>query len=154
MTNAGTLLTRGHQFMPSMSFIAGKLTLTYYDEREDHTLGFYTPKTDLTGYTEIRELMGELVGNGASRLVVNSVISDSAPPLVSLRHTLDIQGAQASTIASGSLTVPSFTPFRISKYAIGLTPNDTKNPGKVEQFQVSRPKLPMFLLGSEPSEGP
>jgi len=153
MTNAGTLLSRGHQFMPSMSFIAGKVTLTYYDEREDHTLGFYTPKTDLTGYTEIRELMGELVGNAASSLVFNSVISDSAPPLVSLRHTLDIQGAQASTIVGGSLTVPSFTPFRISKYAIGLNPNDTQNPGQVEQLQVSPPNLPMFALGSEPFEG-
>src|SRR5260370_17153326 len=97
--------------------------------------------------------MGELVGNAVSSLVFNSVISDSAPPLVSLRHTLDIQGAQASTIAGGSLTVPSFTPFRISKYAIGLNPNDTQNPGQVEQLQVSPPNLPMFALGSEPFKG-
>jgi len=153
MTNAGTSLSRGHQFMPSMSFIAGKVTLTYYDEREDHTVGFYTPKTDLTGYTEIRELMGELVGNAASNLVFNSVITDSAPPLVSYRHTLDIQGAQASTFSGGSLTVPSFTPFRISKYAIGLNPNDAQNPGQVEQLQVSPPNLPMFSLGAEPFDG-
>ena len=153
MTNAGTSLSRGHQFMPSISFIAGKVTLTYYDEREDHTLGFYTPKTDLTGYTEIRELMGELVGNAASNLVFNPVITDSAPPLVSYRHTLDIQGAQASTLAGGSVTVPSFTPFRISKYAIGLNPNDSQNPGQVEQLQVSPPNLPMFSLGAEPFEG-
>src|SRR5260370_16707308 len=93
MTNAGTSLSRGHQFMPSMSFIAGKVTLTYYDEREDHTLGFYTPKTDLTGYTEIRDLMGELVGNAVSRLVFTSVISHSPPPFVSPRHTLHIQHA-------------------------------------------------------------
>src|SRR5260370_10318938 len=97
--------------------------------------------------------MGELVGNAVSSLVFNSVISDSAPQLVSLRHTLDIQGAQASTIAGGSLTVPSFTPFRISKYASGLNPNDTQNPGQVEQLQVSPPNLPMFALGSEPFEG-
>jgi hypothetical protein len=153
LTNASTSLLRGHQFMPSISFIAGKLTLTYYDEREDHTLGFYTPKTDLTGYTEIRELMGELVGNAASNLVFNSVITDSAPPLVSYRHTLDIQGAQASTLSGGSVTVPSFTPFRISKYAIGLNPNDSQNPGQVEQLQVSPPNLPMFSLGAEPFEG-
>src|SRR6267154_1171000 len=153
MTNAGTSLTRGHQFMPSISFIAGKLTLTYYDEREDHTIGFYTPKTDLTGYTEIRELMGELVGNAASNAVFNSVINDAAPPLVSYRHTLDIQGAQAATISGGSLTVPTFAPFRISKYAVGLNPNDTQNPGQVEQLQVSPPNLPMFSLGSEPFDG-
>ncbi len=153
MTNAGTSLSRGHQFMPSVSFIAGKLTLTYYDEREDHTLGFYTPKTDLTGYTEIRELMGELVGNAASNLVFNPVITDSAPPLVSYRHTLDIQGAQASTLSGGSVTVPSFKTFRISKYAIGLNPNDSQNPGQVEQLQVSPPNLPMFSLGAEPFEG-
>ena len=153
MTNAGTSLTRGHQFMPSIAFIAGKLTLTYYDEREDHTIGFYTPKTDLTGYTEMRELMGELPGSPASNLVFNSVISDSAPPLVSYRHTLDIQGAQAATISGGSLTVPTFAPFRISKYAIGLNPNDTQNPGQVEQLQVSPPNLPMFALGTEPFDG-
>jgi hypothetical protein len=153
MTNAGTSLSRGHQFMPAISFIAGKLTLTYYDEREDHTLGFYTPKADLTGYTEIRQLMGELVGNPASNLVFNSVVSDAAPPLASYRHTIDIEGAQASTISGGSLNVPSFTPFRISKYAVGLNPNDTMNPGQVEQLQVSPPNLPMFSLGAEPFEG-
>ncbi len=153
VTNAGTSLSRGHQFMPAISFIAGKLTVTYYDEREDHTLGFYTPKTDLTGYTEIRELMGELVGNAASNLVFNSVVSDAAPPLVSYRHTIDIEGAQASTSSGGSLAVPSFTPFRISKYAVGLNPNDTTNPGQVEQLQVSPPNLPMFSLGAEPFEG-
>jgi len=153
LTNAGTSLSRGHQLMPAISFIAGKLTLTYYDEREDHTLGFYTPKTDLTGYTEIRELLGELAGNAASNLVFNSVVSDAAPPLISYRHTIDIEGAQASTISGGSLTVPSFTAFRISKYAVGLNPNDSLNPGQVEQLQVSPPNLPMFALGTEPFDG-
>jgi len=148
-----TISERGHQLMPSLSFIAGKLTLTYYDQRQDHTLGIFTPKADLTGYTEVRQLVGELIGSPASSLVFNSQISDAVPPLVSQRHTIDIQGAQASELAAGSLSVPAFTSFRISRYALGLNPNDTQNSGQVEQLQLSPPNLPMFSLGAEPFEG-
>ena len=149
----GTISGRGHQLMPSLSFIAGKLTMTYYDQRQDHTLGIFTPKIDLTGYTEVRQLVGELIGSPASSLVFNSVINDAAPPLVSQRHTIDIQGAQASTPSAGNLSVPAFTSFRISRYAMGLNPNDALNSGQVEQLQVSPPNLPMFALGTEPFEG-
>jgi hypothetical protein len=149
----GTISGRGHQLMPTLSFIAGKLTLTYYDQRQDHTLGIFTPKPDLSGYTEVRQLVGELIGNPASNAVFNSAVNDAAPPLVSQRHTIDIQGAQASTLAAGSLSVPNFTSFRISRYAMGLNPNDAVNAGQVEQLQVSPPNLPMFALGTEPFEG-
>ena len=148
-----TISERGHQLMPSLSFIAGKLTLTYYDQRQDHTLGIFTPKSDLTGYTEVRQLVGELIGSPASSLVFNSQISDAAPPLISNRHTIDIQGAQATELAAGSLSAPAFTSFRISSYAMGLNPNDTQNSGQVEQLQLSPPNLPMFALGAEPFEG-
>jgi hypothetical protein len=148
-----TISGRGHQLMPSLSFIAGKLTMTYYDQRQDHTLGVFTPKVDLTGYTEVRQLVGELIGSPASNLVFNPVINDAAPPLASQRHTIDIQGAQASTFSDGNLNAPAFTSFRISRYAMGLNPNDALNSGQVEQLQVSPPNLPMFALGTEPFEG-
>jgi putative Ig domain-containing protein len=149
----GTISGRGHQLMPTLSFIAGKVTMTYYDQRQDHTLGIFTPKTDLTGYTEVRQLVGELIANPASNLVFNSAVDDAAPPLTSQRHTIDIQGAQASTLSAGNLILPAFTSFRISRYAMGLNPNDAQNSGQVEQLQVSPPNLPMFALGTEPFEG-
>jgi hypothetical protein len=149
----GTISGRGHQLMPTLAFIAGKLTMTFYDQRQDHTLGVFTPKADLTGYREVRQLVGELMGSPASSLVFNSFINDAAPPLISQRHTIDIQGAQASSLPAGNLSVPAFTSFRISRYAMGLNPNDAMNSGQVEQLQVSPPNLPMFALGTEPFEG-
>jgi hypothetical protein len=148
-----TISGRGHQLMPSVSFIAGKLTMTYYDQRQDHTLGIFTPKADLTGYTEVRQLVGELIGSPASNLVFNAAINDAAPPLTVDRHSIDIQGAQATELPAGSLSVPAFASFRISRYAMGLNPNDAMNSGQVEQLQISPPNLPMFALGTEPFDG-
>src|SRR5262249_36577059 len=33
--------SRGHQFMPQLTFSQGRLMVLYYDQRLDHTLGFY-----------------------------------------------------------------------------------------------------------------
>jgi len=38
-----TSFTRGNQFMPSLTFAAGKLMVLYYDLHLDHTLGAYAP---------------------------------------------------------------------------------------------------------------
>src|SRR5262249_29910046 len=58
----GNLSGRGHQLMPALTFSAGKLSLAYFDFREDHTLGLYTENADLSSYTETRQFEGELVG--------------------------------------------------------------------------------------------
>jgi len=142
---------RGHQFMPSLNFSAGKLSLVYFDFREDHTLGFFTVNPDLISYTETRQLEGELVGNSASSLVFNPFVSDAAPPLTTRRHTVDVQGAQAAPLAGGGVGVPSFTPFRISRYLFGINPFDTSN--QAEQLQVDVPDLPMFEQGTVPFFG-
>ncbi len=39
----GHAFSRGHQFMPQLTFVAGRLVLVYYDQRLDHTLGFHIP---------------------------------------------------------------------------------------------------------------
>ncbi len=39
----GASLTRGHQFMPQLTFVAGRLVFVYYDQRLDHTVGFHIP---------------------------------------------------------------------------------------------------------------
>lgn len=142
---------RGHQLMPSLNFSAGKLSLVYFDFREDHTLGFFTENPDLTSYTETRQFEGELTGNPGSNLVFNSFVSDAAPPLTTRRHTIDVKGAQASPLPPGSLGVPGFAAFRISRYLFGINPFDNAN--QAEQLQVDAPDLPMFEQGTVPFFG-
>ena len=142
---------RGHQLMPSLNFSAGKLSLVYFDFRQDHTLGFFTENPDQVSYTETRQLEGELVGDPASTFVFNSFVSDAAPPLTTRRHTIEVQGAQVAPLPPGSLGVPGFSPFRISRYLFGINPFD--NPNQAEQLQVDAPDLPMFEQGTVPFFG-
>lgn len=141
----------GHQLMPALSFGAGKVSLAYFDFRADHTLGIFTEDPDLSSYTETRQLEGELAGNPGSSLVFNPFISDAEPPLTTRRHTIDVQGAQASPLPAGAIGVPSFAPFRISRYLFGINPFD--NPNQAEQMQVDAPDLPMFEEGTVPFFG-
>lgn len=142
---------RGHQLMPSLNFSAGKLSLVYFDFRQDHTLGFFAENPDQTSYTETRQFEGELVGDPASTLVFNSFVSDASPPLTTRRHTVDLQGAQASPLPPGSLGAPGFSTFRISRYLFGINPFDNAN--QAEQLQVDAPDLPMFEQGAVPFFG-
>ena len=146
-----SLSGRGHQLMPSLNFSAGKLSLVYFDFRQDHTLGFFTENADQSSYTETRQFEGELVGDPASTFVFNSFVSDAAPPLTTRRHTIDVQGAQSSPLSPGSLGVPNFAAFRISRYLFGINPFDNAN--EAEQLQVDAPDLPMFEQGTVPFFG-
>ena len=141
----------GHQLMPSLGFSAGKISLVYFDFREDHTLGFFTPLPDLSGYAETRQFEGELIGNAGSSAIFNPFVSDAAPPLTTRRHTIDVQGAQASPLPAGTPGAPNFTPFRISRYLFGINPFDNLN--QAEQLQVDAPDLPMFEQGTVPFFG-
>jgi hypothetical protein len=142
---------RGHQLMPSLNFSAGKLSLVYFDFRQDHTLGFFVENADQVSYTETRQFEGELVGDPASTFVFNSFVSDAAPPLTTRRHTVDVQGAQAPPLPPGSLGIPTFSSFRISRYLFGINPFDNAN--QAEQLQVDTPDLPMFEQGTVPFFG-
>jgi hypothetical protein len=144
--------------MPSLTFNAGKLMLAYYDLRLDHTLGILTPSADQKSYLESRQLMGELdPANPAFNpaAVFNTFVSDgpltAANTLTIRRHTIDMEGSQASPLPAGSLTVPSFTSFRISRYQFGINPFDS--PDKVEQLQLNTPNLPLFVQGTQPFIG-
>lgn len=152
------LSTRGHQVMPNLSFNAGKLTLVYYDLRQDHTTGIFSPLPDLTGFSEQKRLEAELdPGNPAFNLnaVFNPFITDgnlgAGLTLTIRRHTIDLQGAQASPAASGSLVLPSFSSFRISHYQFGINPFDSST--IAEQLQVNTPNLPLFVQGTQPFIG-
>jgi hypothetical protein len=150
--------SRGHQIMPTLTFNAGKPMLVYYDLRQDHTLGIFTLTPDLTGYTETRKLLGELDPSDPNynpAAVFNSFMTDGAngvgATLTIRRHTIDLQGAQTSPAASGSLVVPSFNSFRISRYQFGVNPFDSTS--VAEQLQVNTPNLPLFVSGTQPFIG-
>jgi hypothetical protein len=150
--------SRGHQIMPTLNFNAGKLMLVYYDLRQDHTLGVFTLTPDLTGYIEARKLLGELDPSDPNynpAAVFNSFMTDGAngvgTTLTIRRHTIDLQGAQTSPAAAGSLVVPSFNSFRISRYQFGVNPFDSTS--VAEQLQVNTPNLPLFVSGTQPFIG-
>ncbi len=150
--------SRGHQIMPTLSFNAGKLTLAYYDLRQDHTLGLFAVSSDLKSYIESRAMLGELDSTNPAfnpPAVFNTFITDgpltSTTTLTVRRHTIDLQGAQASPMSPGSLLVPSFSSFRISRYQFGINPFDSS--AIAEQLQVNTPNLPLFVQGTQPFIG-
>jgi len=149
---------RGHQIMPTLSFNAGKLTAVYYDLRQDHTTGIFKPLPDLTGFSETRRLEAELdLANPAYNpaAVFNPFISDgflgTGVSLTIRRHTIDLLGAQATPAEGGSLILPSFSSFRISRYRFGINPFDS--PTQAEQLQLNVPNLPLFVQGTQPFIG-
>ncbi len=122
----------GHQFMPALTFAAGKLTLAFFDSREDHTKGV------LSGGVETRQWMGA----DTTGQVFNAWVSDSG---LKVRHTIDVRLAQASPAAA-----PVFGgSVRVSQYKFGSRPGATS----VEQLQFNAPNLPMFVKGTRPFIG-
>jgi hypothetical protein len=168
---------RGHQIMPTLTFNAGKLMLAYYDLRQDHTVGMFSANADFTQYSETRQFHAELcdpainkttakenacstgIIDPTSKLflsVFNSYITDTVPPLPGQpltvrRHTIDLQGAQASPATPGILVIPSFSTFRISHYLFGVT--DPSTATQAEQLQTNPPNLPIFVQGTQPFLG-
>lgn len=135
---------RGHQIMPSLAFNAGELSVVYYDLRQDHTIGVFTPEFDsngnVTGYGETRELVDELLTDPSS--VFTPFIDDGT--LSERRHTIDVQGAVAAPQAAGQSTMPAFNTFRISNYFVGYDPTTSQ----AEQLTVDPPDLPIFTEGT------
>src|SRR6266478_55948 len=155
----GNLSDRGSQLMPTLSFNAGKLILTYYDLRQDHTTGILTPAPEPTcdpavtplcplgnPFSEMRQFEAELFTNPGA--VFNAYIDDAT--LTVRRHTLDIIGSEGVPASNpSSLVLPSFSHFRVSRYEYGVIP-----PGvNVQQAQFNAPNLPMFVQGTTPFMG-
>jgi hypothetical protein len=140
--------TRGHQIMPSLTFAGGKLSLVYYDLREDTTQGSYTP---LGGgaFTEARTPIGDLASVPPHpEKVFTTGIVDATPDLtlgpLQRRHTMDVRFAMADVGPA-----PFFTSTQVSQYPIGSIPGSSA----VIQLQVNPPNLPMFALGTVPFMG-
>jgi uncharacterized protein YjbI with pentapeptide repeats len=152
--NLATPLTRGHQFMPQMTFTGGKLMVLYYDLRQDHTLGLFTPDLpfapDSTGrfYQEARDPRGELPGSLGA--VFTPFLDDAG--LTKRRHTVDVVVAQFDP-KSGPPSAQNFTTARVSNYKFGLRNDGSDVSGQLQQLQVDPPNFPLFKGGTTPFFG-
>jgi hypothetical protein len=143
--DATNQFARGHQLMPAMTFIEGKLMILYYDLRLDHTVGLFSianPFPDAEGrfFPESRDYLGD-----PSAAVFTPFVDDAG--LTQRRHTIDVVVSQSS----GGVN-PTFTHARVSRYDFGL-PAPEGNGDQFEQLRVNPPNLPMFAQGTVPFIG-
>ena len=140
---------RGHQIMPAVAFSSGKLTVAWYDFRDDDRIAIYTP-TGGGNYTSAEELP-----SGVSPVFSTYVADPSASSTNTnvWRHTVDIRAAQASSGLPASFR-PS---VMVSQYSYGtpeIPPSDfPPSPDAIEQLEFDAPNLPIFQLGSAPFMG-
>ena len=174
----GNAFTRGHQFMPTLTFSQGKIVVVYYDSRLDHTRTFYAPhqsedpcapvgscwapNSEGRWYDEERGPVGERTGLDWT----TSELDDSL--MTQKRHTVDVRMAMADASAA-----PVFTSAPLSRMPFGergdeldLHPGGTA-PGfngpigvvdldaspkpalrRLQDLQVNPPNLPMFKNGT------
>jgi uncharacterized protein YjbI with pentapeptide repeats len=146
----GGSFTRGHQFMPQLTFAAGKLMLLYYDQRLDHTVGHFYPREPFSSvadgkfYEEERAPRGELPDQPGQ--VFKDSITDAG--LALRRHTIDLRVAQAD--AGPSL---DFGSVPVSRYKFGTRGDESGVVSFLQQLQVNPPNLPLFQQGTVPFFG-
>src|SRR6266550_3037336 len=145
----GTSTGRGHQFMPTMMFSNGKLTLAWYDLRDDSTIAGYTLNPATKTYIQSRVLKGNLF-LAQPQIVFWTYVSDASPDAnlpLKRRHTVDVYATESTGLGA----FPTFTgALRITRYKYGsLPPLYTK----IEDIQINPPNLPMFRGGTVPFFG-
>ncbi len=179
----GNAFTRGHQFMPALTFTQGKLVLVYYDSRLDHTRTYHSPHQsedpcfpvgscwapDAEGrwYDEERGPLGERTGLDWR----TDELDDGF--MTQTRHTVDVRMATATPSAN-----PSFTGATLSRMPFGQRGDEldlyasgqaagfagpievvdfaaSPRPAlrRLQDLQVNPPNLPMFKNGTVPFIG-
>ena len=142
---------RGHQVIPALAFASGKLTVAWYDFRQDDQITVYT-STGKGTYSSVQELPQGVTPQ------FSRYIADPAPPYSASvwRQTVDVRAAQATPGMP-----PKFNPsVQVSQYAFGspapdpstatTLANDVEN---IQQLEFNAPDLPMFLHGTVPFFG-
>jgi hypothetical protein len=151
LDEGGNVITRGHQFMPQLTINGGKLTVAYYDQREDHTQGIFTPNipfvADSLGrfYKETRQREGELPGS--PNLVFTPFLTEAG--LTIRRHSIGVRVAEANV----SLGVPVFNYANITEFRTGDRGTETGTITTLQELQVNPPNLPLFQQGTVPFIG-
>jgi hypothetical protein len=142
---------RGHQIMPALAFSSGKLTVAWYDFRNDDQVAAYTVG-GVDGYTSQEE--SPVVGMTTVKPQFTSqVVDPSNPTTGEWRQTVDIRAAQASPSSP-----PQFSPsVLVSEYTFG-TPSGTtyslpSDPDNIQQLEFDAPNLPLFAQGTAPFVG-
>ncbi len=143
---------RGHQIMPAMSFASGKLTVAWYDFRDDDQVAVYTA-TGGGNYA-----FSDEVPEGVTPIYSTYVADPAGPPYPSSvwRHTVDVRAAQAN-----SGFPPSFRgSMMVSQYTYGTPAFDpsaetplANDPDNIQQLEFDAPNLPLFQLGTVPFVG-
>ena len=153
----------GHQIMPSLSYVGGKLTLLFYDFREDYYPDLYNTILKNVDCS----LSADPVKCGEAKATVP--LDESLPPADAVafepfpvRHTIDARIVVADvtkTCASSS----SIWPFcekesiPVSKYASTILPDlsepNPPKPLKLYPLQSNQVNLPLFLKGTSPFIG-
>ena len=148
---------RGHQIMPAMAFSAGKLTVAWYDLRDDDLIATYTPQAGGPYFSAL-----ENDGGQPDFPMFGTFIQDPIPdpvngyPANARRQTMDVRAAQAP-LGYPPLFLPS---VQVSQYAFGscstpgsCTIDDPNRPNLIQQLEVNAPNLPMFMTGTLPFMG-
>jgi len=169
--DAGHIFTRGHQYMPSLTFGQGRLMLFYYDTRLDHTVRYYKPITPTNGkfYEEELGPVGGLAYPDADEngdLIFGPEVDDGT--LKKIRHTIDVRVASlpwgirttsGSTLVSrfplgirgderkGTQALPVYAPAFGSGGSIMMVDNDGYLL-REQQLQMNIPGFPMFKGGT------
>lgn len=139
---------RGHQFMPSIAIVAGKVMVGYFDSRDDHTVGRLVcnkAKCNADEFEEVRD--AEATEPPSSPLVFNQFLADAPPatyPPLKRRHTVDYRLAQAN---SGTAT-PTFKYARVSQFLYG-SPSTNGGPKPIQQLRFNVPNLAIFQNNSK-----
>lgn len=139
---------QGHQFMPTLSFAAGKLIIAWYDSRfsERYFDAYGNPRNDPGEYGEPLSL------GGADRIMDipggSSTLDPALAPYESkYRETLDVRTAQAAPGPS-----PNWEPsVQTSRYVWFLEGDETNY--KIRQGQFNPPNYPLFSDGTVPFHG-
>lgn len=133
----------GHQIMPALSSANGKLTLAWYDFRNDDLGAIYaatsTPGSYSVSFPPLLPGFTQVFG---------TQISDPPPysPPPSLRHTVEVRTARAA---------PGYPPvfdssISVSQYAFGSSADDLNT---IRQLEFNVPNLPLFNSGTLPFIG-
>jgi hypothetical protein len=159
--DGGTHFSRGHQFMPQLTFSQGRLIVLYYDQRLDHTLGLFSPNNpfvpDADGnfYRVFRSPRHILTDTPPEPVPVFGFTIDDLG-LQFRRHTIDLRVAEAIPGAT-----PAFQSTSVSRYKVGLRADLKDEEGNpiplpitsLYQLQSNPPNLPLFAQGTVPFLG-
>ncbi|NIM96738.1 MAG: hypothetical protein GTO24_01245, partial [candidate division Zixibacteria bacterium] len=117
----------GHQFMPSMAFVAGKLMIAWYDSRDSVRI--------LKGGAHGILISDDYIGTDCNR--------DDPDHPCNWRQTIDVRATQGFPGSS-----PVFDPsIQVSRYMFALFE------GELMQMQYNPPNYPLFKGGTTPFHG-